>query len=198
MSPVVITFCVGFLILVLFVWYLASAVERNKRILGTLLTIFVTALCVYSAFPPFDEFTTDKDGVKTRTVVGKIQQGIDLKGGMSWQIRLMPSADKDGNIKPITQAMVDQAIETFRKRVDDGGVSEPLIAPAGPYETGRRGRKVRRYESREDRKGGQAGIQNGSSKQPANGFWNRERHAGHGPGVRNQSSQARIEGQARE
>ena len=137
MSPVVITFCVGFLILVLFVWYLSSAVERNKRILGTLLTIFVTALCVYSAFPPFDKFTTDKDGVKTRTVTGKIQQGIDLKGGMSWQIRLMPSADKEGNIKPITQAMVEQAIETFRKRVDDGGVSEPLIAPAGPYETGR-------------------------------------------------------------
>ncbi len=136
LSPVVITFCVGFLILVLFVWYLASSVERNKRILGTLLTIFVTALCVYSAFPPFDEFT-DKDGVKTRTVVGKIQQGIDLKGGMSWQIRLMPSPDKDGNTKTITQAMIDQAIETFRKRVDDGGVSEPLIAPAGPAETGR-------------------------------------------------------------
>ncbi len=137
MSPVVITFCVGFAILVLFVWYLASGVERNKRILGTLLTIFVTALCVYSAFPPFDTIITDKDGNKTRTGVGKIQKGIDLEGGMSWIVKLEPNTDKDGSIKPITQAMVDKAMETFRKRVDTDGVSEPVIAPAGPISEGR-------------------------------------------------------------
>ena len=137
MSPAVITFCAGFLILILFVWYLATASERNKRILGTLLTVFVTALCLYSAFPPFDKFTIDTDGVKTRIVEGKIQQGIDLKGGMSWLIRLEPSKDKDGNPKPITQIAVERAMETFRKRVDDGGVGEPVIAPAGAPETGR-------------------------------------------------------------
>ena len=136
MSPVVITFCAGFLILVLFMWYLSTDKERSKRVLGTFLTILVAALCVYSAVPPFDKFT-DKDGVKTRTVEGKIQQGIDLKGGMSWLIRLEPTKDKDGTVKVITQAMVERAIETFRKRVDSDGVSEPVIAPAGSYDSGR-------------------------------------------------------------
>ncbi|MEK0450692.1 MAG: Protein translocase subunit SecD [Verrucomicrobiota bacterium] len=137
MSPAVITFCLGFLILILFAWYLATASERAKRILGSLLTVLVTGLCIYSAFPPFDEFTTDANGNKTRTVHGKIQQGIDLKGGMSWLIKLEPAKDKDGNVKAITQTMVERAMETFRKRVDDGGVGEPVIAPAGSWETGR-------------------------------------------------------------
>ena len=136
MSPVVITFIVGFAILILFLWYLATDKERNKRILGTLLTVLVAALCIYSAFPPFDEFT-EKDGVKTRVVEGKIQQGIDLKGGMSWLIKLEPTKDKDGNTKAITQSMVERAIETFRKRVDSGGVAEPVIAPAGSFDSGR-------------------------------------------------------------
>ena len=137
MSPAVLTFCLGFLILILFAWYLATASDRAKRILGSLLTVLVTGLCIYSAFPPFDEFTTDANGNKVRTVHGKIQQGIDLKGGMSWLIRLEPAKDKDGNVKAITQTMVERAMETFRKRVDDGGVGEPVIAPAGPWETGR-------------------------------------------------------------
>lgn len=136
MSPVVITFCAGFLILVLFMWYLATDKDRNKRILGTLLTVLVAGLCVYSAVPPFDKFE-EKDGKKVRTLEGKIQQGIDLKGGMSWLIRLKPTTDKDGTVQAITQEMVDRAIETFRKRVDSDGVSEPVIAPAGPPSEGR-------------------------------------------------------------
>ncbi len=136
MSPVVITFSAGFAILVLFMWYLSTDKERNKRIIGTILTLLVAALCIYSAVPPFDKFE-DKDGVKTRTVEGKIQQGIDLKGGMSWLIRLEPTKDKDGTVKIISQGMVERAIETFRKRVDSDGVSEPVIAPAGAYEGGR-------------------------------------------------------------
>ncbi len=137
MTPAVFTFCIGFLILILFSWYLATVSERAKRILGSLLTVLVTGLCIYSAFPPFDDYTTDADGNQVRTVQGKIQQGIDLKGGMSWLIKLEPTKDKDGNSKPITQTMVERAMETFRKRVDDGGVGEPVIAPAGPWETGR-------------------------------------------------------------
>jgi SecD/SecF fusion protein len=139
MSPAVITFCVGLLTLVLFLWYLSTDSEGKKRILGTLLTVLIVGLCIHSAVPPFDKYAVDKDGKATteRTTVGKIQQGIDLRGGMSWLIRLVPNTEKDGTVKPITQTMVERAMETFRKRVDPEGVKEPVIAPAGPFEGGR-------------------------------------------------------------
>jgi Preprotein translocase subunit SecD len=48
---------------------------------------------------------------------GKIHLGLDLQGGTSFLIRLEPPASADGGKRPITKAMVDQAIEAIRKRV---------------------------------------------------------------------------------
>ena len=62
---------------------------------------------------------------------GKIHLGLDLQGGTSFLIRLEPPASADGGKRPITKAMVDQAIEAIRKRVDRFGVSEPIITPQG-------------------------------------------------------------------
>ncbi len=87
MTPV-FTFFIGLTILVLFGWYFASEGDRLRRILGTVLTIVVTAF-------------------------------------------LEPPASADGGKRPITKAMVDQAIEAIRKRVDRFGVSEPIITPQG-------------------------------------------------------------------
>src|SRR4029077_6366243 len=62
---------------------------------------------------------------------GKIHLGLDLQGGTSFLIRLEPAASPDGTKRPITKSMVDQAIEAIRKRVDQFGVSEPIITPQG-------------------------------------------------------------------
>src|SRR5437016_1532754 len=126
MTPL-LTFFIGLAILVLFGWYFATESDRLRRILGTVLTIVVTAFCLWSTYPPFDEKRPDGTVIRR----GKIHLGLDLQGGTSFLIRLEPPASAEGGKRPITKAMVDQAIEAIRKRVDRFGVSEPIITPQG-------------------------------------------------------------------
>ena len=126
MTPV-LTFFIGLAILVLFGWYFATESDRLRRILGTVLTIVVTAFCLWSTYPPFDQKRPDGTVIRR----GKIHLGLDLQGGTSFLIRLEPPASADGGKRPITKSMVDQAIEAIRKRVDRFGVSEPIITPPG-------------------------------------------------------------------
>ena len=55
----------------------------------------------------------------------KIQLGLDIQGGTSFLIRLIPGE------KQITRAMLEQAVEVIRKRVDYFGSGEPTISPVG-------------------------------------------------------------------
>src|SRR6184192_1118204 len=126
MTPV-LTFFIGLTILVLFGWYFATESDRLRRILGTVLTIAVTAFCLWSTYPPFDQKGPDGKIIRR----GKIHLGLDLQGGTSFLIRLEPPATADGGKRPITKSMVDQAIEAIRKRIDRFGVSEPIITPQG-------------------------------------------------------------------
>ena len=104
------TFLAGISLLALFGWYFATSRARLKRILGTILTVLLVAFCVTTLYPP------DKT----------IRLGLDLQGGTSFLIRLSPEGDR--SISPDT---LDQAVEVIRKRVDQFGVSEPVITPQG-------------------------------------------------------------------
>jgi len=97
-------------LLALFGWYFATSRARLKRILGTILTVSLVAFCVSTLYPP------DKT----------IRLGLDLQGGTSFLIRL--SSDSERSISADT---LDQAVEVIRKRVDQFGVSEPVITPQG-------------------------------------------------------------------
>ncbi|MES2572744.1 MAG: protein translocase subunit SecD, partial [Verrucomicrobiota bacterium] len=131
MSPI-LTFLFGLLLLVLFGWYFFSDSDRLKRILGTVLTLLLTAFCIQSVYPARDIDTGRKDAQgKPIIIPGKIHLGLDLQGGTSFLIRLDPPLDASGQRKSITKDMVEQAIEAFRKRVDEFGVSEPIITPEG-------------------------------------------------------------------
>ena len=127
MDKNVAVFLFGLLLLCLFAWYFFTDSERIKRNLGTALTILLTGFCVWAAYPPFDQ----KDASGKIIVPGKIHLGLDLQGGTSFLIRLNPPADDKGVKKEITKDMVDQAMEAIRKRVDQFGVSEPIITPQG-------------------------------------------------------------------
>ena len=126
MSPAA-TFFAGIGLLILFGWYFATDSQRIRRILGTVLTIAITAFCLASTYPPFDEKRPDGTIIRP----GKIHLGLDLQGGTSFLIRLEPAPNPEGTKRPITKSMVDQAIEAIRKRVDQFGVSEPIITPQG-------------------------------------------------------------------
>ena len=114
MSPT-LTFFFGLLLLVLFAWYFISDRERTKRWLGTILTVLLCAFCIDS-FLPLDQ---------------KIHLGLDLQGGTSFLIRLVPPAGENGSPRAISPEMQEQAVEVIRKRVDQFGVSEPVITKQG-------------------------------------------------------------------
>jgi SecD/SecF fusion protein len=109
MTPA-LTFAFGLLLLVLFGWYFASDLPRRKRWLGIILTVLLAAFCVEQIIPPSQ----------------KIRLGLDLQGGTSFLIRLIPQGENG-----ITPDLLDQAVEVIRKRVDQYGVSEPTITPQG-------------------------------------------------------------------
>jgi SecD/SecF fusion protein len=76
-------------------------------------------LCAFSidAFLPFEQ---------------KIHLGLDLQGGTSFLVRLVPPVPEDGGApRAITPEMQEQAVEVIRKRVDEFGVSEPVITKQG-------------------------------------------------------------------
>ena len=81
MSPV-LTFCFGLLLLVLFGWYFTSDLPSRKRWLGLVLSVLLAAFCIEQITPP------DK----------KIRLGLDLQGGTSFLIRLIPQTER-GKIK---------------------------------------------------------------------------------------------------
>ena len=104
------TFLAGISLLALFGWYFATSRARLKRILGTILTVLLVAFCVTTLYPP------------NKT----IRLGLDLQGGTSFLIRLSPESERS-----ISADTLDQAVEVIRKRVDQFGVSEPVITPQG-------------------------------------------------------------------
>jgi SecD/SecF fusion protein len=108
MSPAM-TFFAGLGLLVLFGWYFATDVGLRKRILATTLVMLLVAFSIATIYPPGK----------------KITLGLDIQGGTSFLIRLM------GGDKDVNKGMLDQAVEVIRKRVDQFGVSEPVISPVG-------------------------------------------------------------------
>ncbi len=127
MDTNVLVFSFGLLLLALFGWYFFTDSDRIKRILGSALAVLLVAFCLQVVNPPND--VRDSDGHLIKA--GKIQRGLDLKGGTSFLIRLIAEPNELGEVREITPTMVDQAIEVIRKRVDALGTSEPVLAPSG-------------------------------------------------------------------
>src|SRR5438046_527842 len=108
MTPA-LTFLVGLAMLVLFGWYFATDQGPRKRLLAMTLMLVLVIFSIATIWPPQK----------------KIALGLDIQGGTSFLIRLVPGD------KPITKGMLDQAVEVIRKRIDVFGVSEPIISPVG-------------------------------------------------------------------
>jgi len=108
MTPA-LTFFVGLGMLILFGWYFATDQGPRKRLLATTLMVLLVVFSVAAIWPPQK----------------KIALGLDIQGGTSFLIRLVPGD------KQITKGMLEQAVEVIRKRIDTFGVSEPIISPVG-------------------------------------------------------------------
>ncbi|MFI0347176.1 MAG: protein translocase subunit SecD [Chthoniobacterales bacterium] len=109
MTPL-LTFFIGLFLLGLFAWYFIAESDVRKRWLGLLLTLLLVTFCFQLTTPTSE----------------KIRLGLDLRGGTSFLLRLIPQPGQK-----ITTDMLQQAVEVIRKRVDQFGVGEPVIAPQG-------------------------------------------------------------------
>jgi SecD/SecF fusion protein len=109
------TFTFGLIVLVLFAWYFATDLGRRKRIIGAVLTLLLVALCIGNVYPPSK----------------KIHLGLDLQGGTSFLVRLVAEPNEKGERREISASMLEQAVGVIRKRVDQFGVSEPVITTQG-------------------------------------------------------------------
>src|SRR5438067_5606687 len=103
------TFFIGIALMVLFGWYFATDQGLRKRLLAMTLMLLLVIFSIAAIWPP------EK----------KIALGLDIQGGTSFLIRLVPGD------KPITKGMLEQAVEVIRKRVDYFGGGEPIISPVG-------------------------------------------------------------------
>src|SRR5213595_1522556 len=108
MTPA-LTFLVGLAMLVLFGWYFATDQGPRKRLLASTLMLLLVIFSIATIWPPQK----------------KIALGLDIQGGTSFLIRLVPGD------KAITKGMLEQAVEVIRKRVDYFGGGEPIISPVG-------------------------------------------------------------------
>src|SRR5438270_9741162 len=108
MTPA-LTFLVGLALLVLFGWYFATDQGPRKRLLAMTLMLLLVIFSIGTIWPPQK----------------KIALGLDIQGGTSFLIRLVPGD------KAITKGMLDQAVEVIRKRIDYFGGGEPIISPVG-------------------------------------------------------------------
>jgi SecD/SecF fusion protein len=111
MNPV-LTFSIGLALLILFFWYFATDQGFKKRLIATALLVMFVLFSVATIYPPKD----------------KIAFGLDIQGGTSFLIRLVQPEQTE---REITPAMLDQAVEVIRKRVDYFGGGEPVITPVG-------------------------------------------------------------------
>src|SRR5213076_1393754 len=108
MTPA-LTFFIGLAMLILFGWYFATDQGSRKRLLAMTLMLLLVIFSIATIWPPQK----------------KIALGLDIQGGTSFLIRLVPGD------KPITKGMLEQAVEDIRKRVDYLGGGEPIISPVG-------------------------------------------------------------------
>jgi SecD/SecF fusion protein len=75
-----------------------------------------------------------------REASGKIKLGLDLKGGSAFLVEMdtnaLAASSANGDTNAVvsqedTKSAISQAVEVLRKRVDEFGVAEPVIQPAG-------------------------------------------------------------------
>jgi len=108
-------FLIGLALLILFFWYFATEVEKNKRNIGSILVIGLTGLCIMAATPIKD----------------RLKGGIDIRGGSAFTLRIQPKEGENGQKMPITREQVEQAISVIQKRLDPNGNKDLQISQQG-------------------------------------------------------------------
>jgi SecD/SecF fusion protein len=107
-------FLIGISLLALFVWYFAAETFRRRRLVGSVLGVFLSLFCLYC--------------LKTQP----LNKGVDLQGGMSFTVQLDPVIDPEtGKEKPISPAALEEVIGIMQKRLDPDGTQDLRVQKQG-------------------------------------------------------------------
>ncbi len=107
------TFIWGAVLIVLLFYYLGTTAHKKKKIAGTVLSIAMSIFCLQAFFG-----------------IG-IKRGIDLGGGSSFTVQLMPGTDDKGQPKHISNDSIQQAIAILEKRLNPNGEVDLVMTPQG-------------------------------------------------------------------
>src|SRR5258707_12193269 len=118
MTPA-LTFVFGLVLLILFGLYFIVENERTKRGLGTALTVLLCAFCIDSFLP----------------LQKKIHLGLDLQGGTSFLVRLVPPTEENGQPRKLTPEMQQQAVEGLPEAGSQLGAQHMITTKTGPRRT---------------------------------------------------------------
>lgn len=101
-------FLLGVSMLALFIWYFSTEIAKRKRIVGSILAIAVTAMSIW--------FFVEK----------KMEMGIEIQGGVSMDIRIVPN---DG--EKVTPALQEEAIKVLMNRFNAISTKEVVLTKQG-------------------------------------------------------------------
>ena len=102
MQPFII-FAIGITLMALFIWYFGTDSEKNKRNVGTILTLGLVGFCLYAVIPPKE----------------KISLGMDLSGGVRFTLAFNPDLGRD-----LFEEDKDNAVDKLRKRLSPDGTKD--------------------------------------------------------------------------
>jgi SecD/SecF fusion protein len=131
MNPVSV-FVFGLAVLGLFFWYFGVDEIRQKRRVGTVLSIVVSLFCLYVFVSPRDgklitTLTQGNNRGDDGRLFGNIPLGIDLRGGSSFTVKIDPASSD----RPVTKDVQEQARAILEKRLNAFGTVDMAIIPQG-------------------------------------------------------------------
>lgn len=96
-------FAVGIVLMALFIWYFGTDSDKNKRNVGTALTLGLVGFCLYAVIPPHE----------------KISLGMDLSGGVRFTLQFDPELGRE-----LFEEDKAKAVDVLRKRLSPDGTKD--------------------------------------------------------------------------
>jgi SecD/SecF fusion protein len=129
-------FLFGLAVLALFFFYFGAEQDRRKRLYGTILSVVVSAFCLYVFVAPKDgrlleTLTQGNQRGEDGRLFGNIPLGIDLKGGSSFTVKIDAAKAEDGTERIVDKAVQEQARAILEKRLNAYGTVDMAIIPQG-------------------------------------------------------------------
>lgn len=132
----ILVLLIGVAILLMLFWYFATEKLKRKRNIGTIIVAVIAVSCVFAIASPANLWTKITGGEVTNdqgeTVKWhNLEGGIDIVGGTSVLMEVVPNQDENGNPLPIRPEDMRSAQDRLSERIDTYGGLNAVINIVG-------------------------------------------------------------------